>query len=399
MSAASVSIPPGRLREAGLVELHHLDLQLRPVEGRDRPQPVDPHALALGVLGLLDMGRHLPARAAVDDQRLVRTHPTGHPGGVHRRVAAAVDRHAAPDHRLLAGRDAAQERHRVHDLAGIPGRDVDALGEVGAHRDEDRVEAALLPLGREILDRVPAGHPHAHRRDPVHLAAQDVAGHPVFGDAVAHHPARLGAGVADLDLVAQPGQVVGSRQPARPGADDEHPLAGGDRRRVERPSLLQRQVAQEPLDRVDRDGAVELGAVADALARVVTDPPVNRRERIVGHQLAPRLLVTTRRACAPARPGCSRPPGSRRCKGATGRRRPGGAHGPVRCWSARGPDRAAASGPVACRSYPRRRPSRLSQSPRTIAVRLRALALVCHTLGDPPTLPKVPLTPGADRAG
>ena len=143
-----------------------------------------------------------------------------------------------------------------------------------------------------------AGHPHAQRRDPVHLAAQDVARHPVGRDAVAHHPAGLGAGVADLDLVAQPGQVVGGRQPARPGADDEHPLAAADRRRVERPPPLQRQVAQEPLDRVDRDGAVEVGAVADALARVVTDPPVDRRERIVGHQLAPRLLVATRLVCA-----------------------------------------------------------------------------------------------------
>ena len=41
---------PGRLRVAGLVELHHLDLQLRALERGDRPQPVDPHALALGVL-------------------------------------------------------------------------------------------------------------------------------------------------------------------------------------------------------------------------------------------------------------------------------------------------------------------------------------------------------------
>ena len=45
--------PARRLRVPGLVELHHLDLELRPVEGRDRPQPVDPHALPLGVLGLL----------------------------------------------------------------------------------------------------------------------------------------------------------------------------------------------------------------------------------------------------------------------------------------------------------------------------------------------------------
>ena len=113
--------PAGRLRVAGLVELHHLDLQLRAVEGRDRPQPVDPHALALGVLGLLVVGRHLLAGAPVDDQRLVRAQPAGDPGGVHRRVAAAVDRDAAADHRPLAGGDAAQERHRVDDPARRPG--------------------------------------------------------------------------------------------------------------------------------------------------------------------------------------------------------------------------------------------------------------------------------------
>ena len=71
MSASSVSNLPVGCGTAGLVELHHLDLQLRALEGRDRAQPVDPHALALGVLGLLLVGRHLLARAAVDDQRLV----------------------------------------------------------------------------------------------------------------------------------------------------------------------------------------------------------------------------------------------------------------------------------------------------------------------------------------
>ena len=70
-------------------------------------------------------------------------------------------------------------------------------------------------LGDEVLDPVLAGHPHAQRRDPVELAVEHVAGQPVGRDAVAHHPAGLGAGVPDLDLVAEPGQVVGGREPAR----------------------------------------------------------------------------------------------------------------------------------------------------------------------------------------
>ena len=286
--------PARRLWVPGLVELHQLDLQLGAVEGRDRPQPVDPHAFPLGVLGLVEMGGHLLAGPPVDDQRLVRTHPAGDPRGVHRRVAAAVDRHAPPDHGPLAGGDAAQERHRVHDAARIAGRDVHPLGEVCADGDEDRVESALVALGDQILDPVPAGHPHAHRRDPVELAGEHVAGQPVGRDAVSHHPARLLARVSDLHLVAEPAQVVGGRQTARPGADHEHPLAAADRWIVEAPPLLQREVAEEPLDRMNRDGAVEVGAVAHALARVVADPPVDRGQRIVGDQLAPRLLVSAR---------------------------------------------------------------------------------------------------------
>jgi len=48
------------------------------------------------------MSGHLRARAAVDDERLVRAEPARHTGRVHRGVAAAVNRHAAPDHGPLA---------------------------------------------------------------------------------------------------------------------------------------------------------------------------------------------------------------------------------------------------------------------------------------------------------
>ena len=152
--------------------------------------------------------------------------------------------------------------------------------------------------------------------------------------------------------MAEPGQVVGGRQAARPGADHEHPLAAADRRRVEEPALLQREVAQEPLDRVDRDGAVEAGAVADALARVVADPPVDRGQRIVRDELDATPARAGPPGCATARPGCSRRPGSRRCTAAAGRRRPAGAPGPGRCGSARAAGPAAASRPASGRSCP-----------------------------------------------
>ena len=127
MSAASVSNRPVGCGKPDLVQFHHLDLQLRSLDGGDRPQPVDPHAFALGVLRLLLVGRHLLAGAAVHDQRLLGSEPACRPRRVHRGVAAAVDGDPAPDHRSLAGGDGAQERDRVDDRPGVHRGDVDAL--------------------------------------------------------------------------------------------------------------------------------------------------------------------------------------------------------------------------------------------------------------------------------
>ena len=335
--------PPGRLREAGLVQLHRLDLQLRAVEGRDRPQPVDPHALALGVLGLLERAR-ASARGCAGRRSAPRRRPAGGRRGPR---PSRCSRRRRP--RRGARSPAARRTPRCAGTTPRP-RSAPRRGPgcrpawTGARRPRRRRRRSRPPAARPRGPR-PGGRrsirtPSAAIR--LNLAAEHVARHPVRRDAVAHHPAGLGARVADLDLVAEPGQMVGGRQPARPGADHEHPLAAARGRRVELPALLERQIAEEALDRVDRDGAVELGAVADALARVVADAPVDRGQRIVGDQLAPRLLVAAGRACARARPGCSRPPGSPRCRAAADRRRPVGAPGPARRERARAADRAAA---------------------------------------------------------
>jgi hypothetical protein len=149
------------------------------------------------------------------------------------------------------------------------------LGQVRADRDEDGVKAAFLPLSGQVLDPVVAGNPDSEGGDPVQLGGHDVAGEPVGRDAVAHHPARLAAGIADLHLMAKPGQVVGGGQAARARADDQHPAAGPPRRGIEVPATLQREVAEEALHRVDGHGAVQVGAVADAFARVIADPAVD----------------------------------------------------------------------------------------------------------------------------
>ena len=119
--------PPGRLRETRLVELHHLDLQLLALKRLDRAQPVDAHALPLGVLCLLLVRRHLLPRAAVDDHRLLGAQSPRRARRVHRGVPAAVDGHPAADDRALAGRHAAQERDRVDDRPGVHGGNVHPL--------------------------------------------------------------------------------------------------------------------------------------------------------------------------------------------------------------------------------------------------------------------------------
>jgi hypothetical protein len=160
-----------------------------------------------------------------------------------------------------------------------------------ADRHEHRVEGALAAFGLEVLDQMVAREADPERRDPVDLGTHDIAGKPVRGNPVAHHPARLRTRVANLDRMAEARQMVGRRQAARPGPYHQHSPAAALRRGIERPTPLQRQIAQEPLDGMNRDGTVELGAVADAFARVVADSPVDRGKGVVGRQDAPCPLV------------------------------------------------------------------------------------------------------------
>ena len=161
--------------------------------------------------------------------------------------------------------------------------------------------------------------------DPLDLGVEDVARQPVLRDPEAHHAAGPRAGVVDRHVVAETGEVVRGGEPGRAGADDEHALAGRRRGDLDLPALRDRLVAEEPLDRVDPDRLVELGAVADALARVVADPAHHGRERVVLHDLAPGALVARRPPPRPRRAtaGCSRRPGTRCCTAAAGGRTPG----------------------------------------------------------------------------
>ena len=187
-----------------------------------------------------------------------------------------------------------------------------------------------------------AGHAHAERRDPVELAGEHVARQPVGRDAVAHHPAGLGARVADLDLVAEPRQVVGGRQPARSGADDEHPLAGA-RRRADRTASPARARGRRGSARPSGSRRRCRGSRGCRRSRTGGSRPARGSPAADCRRRArARPARGGRPACARATPGCSRRPGSRRCTAAAGRRRPAGAPAPDPC--ARAPCSRSGSG-------------------------------------------------------
>ncbi len=127
--------------------------------------------------------------------------------------------------------------------------------------------------------------------DPVDLRVEDLARQPIARDRVSHHPSGLLGYVLHRHLVTCQRQLVGRRETGRPGADDEHVPAGRRRVDAHRPAMSDRLVAEEPLDRVDADGVVEVAAVAGRLARVVADPAHHGRKGVDLHDRAPGGLV------------------------------------------------------------------------------------------------------------
>ena len=176
-------------------------------------------------------------------------------------------------------------------MAGFAGRDIGALGDVGADRQERRVEAAHRHRFEDVRDLGVELERHAEVEDALDLGIEHIARQPVFRNAEAHHAAGERPGLVDLDRMAEPAQMIGGRQAGRPGADHQHALAALGRRRREAPALPDRLVAEETLDRIDADRFVDLGAIAGAFARVIADAPHDRRQRIVLRQHAPGALV------------------------------------------------------------------------------------------------------------
>ena len=178
-----------------------------------------------------------------------------------------------------------------------------------SHRLED-VRHLALELERD-----------AEVDDPRDLGVEDLAREPVLRDAVAHHPAGLGP--ASRTVTSWPSGRGGTRRRAPTGRRLRRGRAC--RTAARRPSTCQPWrdclVSEEPLDGVDPDRLVELAAVADRLAGVVADPPHDRRERVVLHELAPGALVAGAALLGLVQPlpGCPRRRGRRRCTAGGGR--------------------------------------------------------------------------------
>ena len=144
----------GRLREAAVVQLHHLDRDRRPIDLLDRPQPVDLDAFLDGFIGLEGVRGHLLPGASIDDEWL-GAQPARGPRCIHRGVATAVNRDSPTDlWRRVTALDAREKLQRVVDLAGIARRDVLPSAEMRADRKKDGVETARRLLDQEILDLV-----------------------------------------------------------------------------------------------------------------------------------------------------------------------------------------------------------------------------------------------------
>ena len=179
--------------------------------GRAR-QLHDPDALFATLVDLLRVGGHLVDGAPVDQRDVLRAGAQRRPGAVHRRVARADHADARPDGLRAPLAEASQERDPVDDPGCVLAGQVEPLGELGAHRDEDRLE----PVRPKLLQR---------EIDPRLLVVADLDAHqlqqrdvlvdlglrqPVRRDCSADHAAGIGVGLEDGDAEAGPRDVARS---------------------------------------------------------------------------------------------------------------------------------------------------------------------------------------------
>ncbi len=270
--------------------LHLLDDDLVLAELFDGGQPLDLDALGERFHGLVGVGLHLRLVEAKDDHGLFGAETFRDARGVHRGIAAADDADDPPERWRAALFDTLHQRHGVDDLAAVHRRNVEVIRDLRADPEEHRIERSRGLLGQHVVHARVANDRDPHRLDARDLLVEPLPRQAVGGNPVVHHAARFGVGITDLDVVSEASQVVSAGEPGRSGADHEHALSGG-RARGDRPALLVREIAEKPVERVDRDGRIEKLPVAGAFAGVIARAAVGARQRVFFHVLPPRLLV------------------------------------------------------------------------------------------------------------
>src|SRR5262249_23640606 len=126
------------------------------------------------------------------------------------------------------------------------------------------------------------------------LRIEYIARQPIFWDAEAHHPAGKRTRLVDFNRMSETAQVIGGRQAGWPRAHHEPALASFARRRRETPALLDRLVAEKPLDGIDADRGIDLGAIAGRLTGVIADAAHHPRQRVILCEKTPGALVLAR---------------------------------------------------------------------------------------------------------
>ena len=96
------------------------------------------------------------------------------------------------------------------------------LADIRADREEGGVEPPRRDFGQDVFNFVIEDDLHSGGLDPPNFAHEILSGQTVGGNAELHHAAGHGRSFVDFDGVAQAGEMIGGRQPARPGADHQH---------------------------------------------------------------------------------------------------------------------------------------------------------------------------------
>lgn len=162
---------------------------------------------------------------------------------------------------------------------------------MGAHGNEDGVEVARLFFRQHVLHPVVENDLAPHVLDALNLGGQFITGHAVSRNAEMDHATGDRTRLMNLNFVTKPRQVVGGRQTAGPGTDDQDAFAAGLGVELRLPSILQGHIAKKTLHRVNTHCAVGVVSVAGVFTRVVADPPVDGRHRVVLYQGLPGRFV------------------------------------------------------------------------------------------------------------